>query len=169
MAAATKLQIDIAIRDRNWRRRLPEVERFARKIMRAGVCGGGWPPTRPAELSLVLTGDVEIQQLNRNYRGKDKPTNVLSFPLSTTPLKEKPTPYPFAFGDVILAYQTLSREAKAQKKPFEAHLAHLLVHGALHILGLDHELGPRHAAKMERLEIEILGRLGYSNPYEDYE
>lgn len=159
-------EVEIAIRDRNWTRRLSDVRKFSETVMCAGLLGGGWPTYRPAELSLVLTSDAEVQQLNRDYRQKDKPTNVLSFPLSAQPLKDKPTPYPTPLGDVILAYQTLSREAKEQRKPFEAHLAHLLVHGALHILGFDHELGPRHAARMERLEIEILGRLGYSNPYE---
>ena len=159
--------IDIAVRGREWRRRLSGLDSFAEPILRAALKAGGWNMKQTSELSVLFTTDDEIQTLNRNWRGKDKPTNVLSFPLLTQPLKARPTPAPQALGDIVLAYQTISREAKAQRKPFADHLAHLLVHGALHILGYDHEPSERMARRMERLEVAILAQLGYDDPYRD--
>ena len=107
------------------------------------------------ELSVVLADDAFVQNLNRDYRDKDKPTNVLSFPQDTPML-----------GDVVLAYETVKREAEEQDKGFEDHLAHLLVHGVLHLLGYDHE-DDKQAEEMEALEVEILSRLSIKNPYEN--
>ncbi len=106
------------------------------------------------ELSVLLTDDAQIHALNRDFRGKDKPTNVLSFPQDM----------PGLFGDVILARETLEREASEQGKTFEHHVAHMLVHGVLHLLGFDH-LEDAEAETMEALEVRALARLGIDNPY----
>ena len=98
--------------------------------------------------------------LNRDWRGIDKPTNVLSFPVR----RRKPDGLPALLGDVIVAYETLAREASEENKPFLHHLAHLAVHGFLHLLGYDHETDSE-AEAMEGLEREILARLGIADPY----
>lgn len=118
----------------------------------------------PAELSVVLADDPLVQGLNRDYRGKDKPTNVLSFPLSGDdgPLAEPGVP--ILLGDVVLAWETLTREAAEQGKPLADHLTHLVAHGVLHLLGHDHETDAE-AEAMERLEVAVLARLGVPDPY----
>jgi probable rRNA maturation factor len=110
--------------------------------------------TRPVELAIVLTNDSAIRKLNRTWRGKDEPTNVLAFPAR----QQGP------LGDIVIAYETLAREAKAEGKSFSHHLAHLAVHGFLHLCGYDHETD-RQAAAMERLEVAILARLRIPDPY----
>jgi len=105
------------------------------------------------EVSIVLTNDIEIQKLNKQYRGKDKPTNVLSF--------EQELPI---LGDIVLAYETIKKESKEQNKSFKAHFTHLLIHGLLHLLGFDHQ-AQQDADKMEGLEIELLKELDIDNPY----
>ena len=113
-----------------------------------------------AELSLVLTDDAHIRVLNRNWRGFDKPTNVLSFPAGDDD-EEDPGPL---LGDVIVAHETMAREAEDEGKSFEDHFAHLLVHGLLHLFGFDHE-NDAEAEEMEALETEILAGLGVADPY----
>jgi probable rRNA maturation factor len=105
------------------------------------------------DVSVVLADDAFVQDLNRTYRGKNKPTNVLSFPGDNDEL-----------GDVLLAYETVKKEASEQGKRFADHAAHLVVHGCLHLLGYDHERA-RDAEKMEALEVRILRQLGVLNPY----
>ena len=166
MTPARKTSVDIAVRNRNWRRRVPVLDSFVPSVLQAALKHIGWRAAQPVEVSVLLTDDAEIHGLNHAYRGHDKPTNVLSFPQFATPLKLQPSPMPIPLGDIAMAYQTVSREAKAGRKAFEAHFAHLLVHGLLHLLGYDHERSPREADRMEALEIEILRKLGYSNPYE---
>ncbi len=152
------LVIDIAVASAEWRRHLPGVERLCRETARAALAG---ERPGPAELSLVLTDDREIRDLNRRWRGKDAPTNVLSFAASLA----RPAPEaPLVLGDVVLAFETVRREAAAQGKPLADHVRHLIVHGVLHLLGHDHEKA-RDAARMERLECEILARLGVPDPY----
>jgi probable rRNA maturation factor len=114
--------------------------------------------TSGAELAIVLTNDSAIRKLNRTWRGKNEPTNVLSFPAD-----QHGGPHRL-LGDVVIAYETLAREARAERKPFDHHLAHLAVHGFLHLCGYDHE-SDRQAATMERLETAILARLGVPDPY----
>lgn len=125
--------------------------------------------SQPVEFCVKLTSDSEIQRLNRLYRGKDKPTNVLSFPTHTN-LKEFITTIqePLLLGDIVLAFETLQTEAQAQDKNFNDHLAHLIVHGLLHLLGYDHE-SELDACKMESLESEILAFFNIKDPYKNHE
>ena len=115
--------------------------------------------TGVAELSILLTDDAEQQVLNREWRGIDKPTNVLSFPQI-----EPFGPVNGLIGDIVLARETLEREAEELGKPFEHHFTHLVVHGFLHVLGYDH-LEESEALRMERLETEILAALDIPDPY----
>lgn len=118
-----------------------------------------------AELSLVLTSDEGLQHLNLEYRGQDRPTNVLSFPGSWQGIARATGDAPALLGDVVMARQTVLREAAEQAKKPEAHFCHLLVHGILHLLGYDH-IDDQDAATMEALEIAILGSLNIDDPYE---
>lgn len=113
-----------------------------------------------AELSVLLADDATVQELNRRWRGKDMPTNVLSFP-ADTPIVPG---LPHLLGDIVFARETVEREAVAQSKSVEAHLMHLAVHGFLHLLGYDHE-DATEAEEMEALEIEVLASLNVENPY----
>jgi probable rRNA maturation factor len=115
-----------------------------------------------AEVSVVLTDDARIRTLNRDWRGKDSPTNVLSFPSA-----ESAAPgLPIALGDIVLAYESICREAADEGRPFRHHLAHLTVHGMLHLLGHDHEADDN-AERMEDAERRILATLGIPDPYSD--
>ena len=109
----------------------------------------------------MLTDDLAIRALNRDWRGKDKPTNVLSFP-AQEPRADRGAPR--MLGDIVIAYETAAREAEVEGKPFMHHLAHLAVHGFLHLVGYDHEASEA-ADAMERLEVAILARLGVPDPY----
>ena len=110
----------------------------------------------------ALSDDAEQRGLNRTYRGKDCSTNVLAFP-QTAPAAADPGT-PLLLGDVVLAFETVRREAAAQGKPFADHLCHLVVHGVLHLLGFDHEAAAE-AAAMEAREVTILAGLGVRDPY----
>lgn len=121
--------------------------------------------TGPVELSVLLSDDETIQNLNKTHRGKDKPTNVLSFPLPAPPPHDENEARPL--GDIALAYETVAREAEEQNKRFAAHLSHLTVHGLLHLLGFDHEKGKPEAMVMEALERDMMGALGFADPYAD--
>lgn len=117
--------------------------------------------TNGSELSVVFTDDEGIRQLNAGWRGKDKPTNVLSFPAFTL----KPgDPLPPMLGDIVLAAETVAREAELEKKPLEHHITHLVVHGLLHLLGHDHEAEDE-AEIMEAAERRALARLAIPDPY----
>jgi len=112
------------------------------------------------ELSVVFTDDAHVRALNRQYRGKDYPTNVLSFPAPPA----KVDGFGPLLGDIVVAYETVAREATAEGLVFEDHLSHLVVHGLLHLLGHDHE-DDAEATAMESLEVAILARLGIADPY----
>lgn len=110
------------------------------------------------EATLRIVDEAEGRQLNRDYRGKDYATNVLTFPLAEEP---------HLMGDIVLCAPVVLREANEQHKSAEAHYAHLIVHGILHLHGYDHETEPE-AELMEMLETEIVTKLGYSDPYKEY-
>ena len=118
----------------------------------------------PAELSVVLADDALVHRLNREYRGKDKPTNVLSFALTEAEEPDAGEDAPVMLGDVILAWETVAREAAEQGKTPSDHMTHLVVHGVLHLLGYDHETDDE-AEEMEELETQLLGTLGIADPY----
>jgi probable rRNA maturation factor len=121
-----------------------------------------------AEIAIMLTDDAGIRTLNSNWRGIDKPTNVLSFPALQPTGPREPDDAPRMLGDIAIAYQTTRREADEEQKPFEHHLSHLAVHGFLHLIGYDHETDDE-ADTMEALEQEILAQLGIPDPYADRE
>ena len=151
------LHLSVRVEDRAWLTRLPRARALVRRAVEAALADCG--AERPVELAVVLASDAAVRVLNRDWRGKDKPTNVLSFPLG-----ESEPGGPLHLGDVILARQTVLAEARAQRKVPADHLTHLVVHGVLHLLGHDHER-VRDAKKMEKLEVEILSRLGVADPY----
>jgi probable rRNA maturation factor len=121
-----------------------------------------------AELAVMLTDDAGIRTLNNNWRGQDKPTNVLSFPALQPPAGREPDDAPRMLGDIAIAYETMRREADDEGKPFDHHLSHLAIHGFLHLVGYDHEK-EADAEAMETLEREILARIGIPDPYADQE
>ncbi len=156
---APAIVIDLAMPSARWRRSLPGVKKIATEAANAALVQSK-KRIPPAELSLVLADDAAVAALNQRWRGRAGPTNVLSFPGGD----EFSSPGPRLLGDVVLAYGTVSREAKAQGKTLADHARHLIVHGVLHLLGYDHEAdGP--ARRMERLETRILATLGVSDPY----
>lgn len=110
-------------------------------------------------VTIVLSNDAEVRALNRDYRAKDKPTNVLSFPDGEADGGQ------LSHGDIILAFETIEQEAAEQEKRLIHHAQHLVVHGVLHLLGYDHELDEAEAEAMEQREIAILSGLGIANPY----
>lgn len=135
--------------------RLPS-ERSLRGWVRAALA----EETGAGELCLRVVDEDEMRALNARYRGRDYPTNVLSFPA------DLPAGTPLALlGDIVICAPVVEREAREQHKPSRAHWAHLVVHGTLHLLGHDHEK-PRDARRMESLEREILGAIGIPDPYE---
>jgi probable rRNA maturation factor len=139
--------ITVHVRDARWKAALRP---YCKTVEDACAAALG---KKRGEIGVVLATDRIMKGLNRDFRGKDRPTNVLSFPGEGGYL-----------GDIILAYETVAREAKAQKKTVKAHTKHLLVHGVLHLLGHDH-MDDKEAEAMEQREIKILKKLGVSNPY----
>ncbi len=113
------------------------------------------------ELSISVVGTTEIQTLNRQYRDKDQPTNVLSFPFAPV-LPEQAS---LSWGDIVICASVVEQEATMHNKPLQAHWAHLTLHGTLHLLGYDH-VKEKDAQQMEALEITMLNQLGFANPYE---
>ncbi len=154
------MQIDVATQAGAW----PGEEALlalARRAVAAVFAETGQAAPEEVELSLLFTDDAHIKVLNRDWRGKDKPTNVLSFPaFAVTP----GDPVPPMLGDVALAFETVRSEAELDGKPFDHHLTHLIVHGVLHLLGHDHEEDGE-AEAMEALERAILARLAIPDPY----
>jgi len=155
------IELDIVTEAGDWET-LGEAEALARAAVEAAFAVAKNAPSEPVELSLLLSDDAAVQELNRAWRGKDKPTNVLSFPAPEQP----GLPGPRHLGDIVLAYETVVREAAEEGKSLHDHATHLIVHGTLHLLGYDHELEVE-AEIMEGLEIEALARLGVANPYRD--
>jgi probable rRNA maturation factor len=129
----------------------------------SAASGFTWPG--PVELGVTLAGAVQQRRLNRDYRGHDAPTNVLAFQV-WDPATHLPRAVPILLGDVVLACETVAREASEQNKPIDDHLRHLVVHGVLHLLAYNH-VRRAEATKMEALETAILAKLGVPDPYRD--
>lgn len=121
------------------------------------------------ECSILFTSDDAVHELNRDWREKDKPTNVLSFPMLEREelLTLDPAGPPVLLGDIALAQQTCAREADEKQIPLHTHASHLVLHGLLHLAGLDHEISAKHAQEMEALEVKALALLGIADPYGD--
>jgi probable rRNA maturation factor len=153
MTRATKkrspISVSVVLLDPAWIKVLPGVDRLVRKAARAAA------GKRTQSLTIALADDRRVRALNARDRKKDKPTNVLSYPSGERAF----------LGDVVLARQTVWREARQQRKTPSAHVSHLVVHGTLHLRGYDHETGEADAERMEGLERRILKRLGIADPY----
>jgi len=147
--------IDVTVQSAAWEK-LPRAEAAVRRAIEATLRN---EQKHDGEIGIVLTDDAHIQALNRDFRETDKPTNVLAFPAPKQPGESRPP-----IGDIVLAYETLAREAAAEKKPIEHHLVHLAVHGMLHLLGFDH-MNDADAETMETHERAILVKLGIPDPY----
>ena len=159
-AASLWLSLDILHETGDWSR-LPDAEDLAMSSAVALAETPAFSARKAAEACVALSDDASVRDLNARFRGKDKPTNVLSFPASPGFGAAGPQ----ALGDIVLACETLEREAADLGIPLAHHFQHLVVHGLLHLLRHDHETD-QDAEEMEGLEVEILSRLGIPNPYE---
>jgi probable rRNA maturation factor len=168
MSEAT-IDVAVTIEDESWQEALPGAEELCRTLAVAALQAGGGELDGPGvEISIVLADDGTVQALNRDWRGQDKPTNVLSFAaLDDDEAPPAPPGAPVLLGDVILALETCRREADEQGKSLAHHTAHLVVHGVLHLLGWDHEEDEVEAEEMERLETRVLALFGVDDPYAD--
>ncbi|MBF0354719.1 MAG: rRNA maturation RNase YbeY [Alphaproteobacteria bacterium] len=158
-----KLAISLRIEVPAWKKALKAPAKTLGAAAKAALKAGAFDLKEPVEIALLLSCDQEVRTLNKLWRGPDKPTNVLSFPALP---EASPPGGPVFLGDVVLALETLEREAKQQDKSFEAHAAHLVVHGVLHLLGFDHHKATL-ARQMERLEQDVMAGLGYPDPYRE--
>ena len=145
--------IDVETEAEAWTRAQPDAETLVRTAAEAVLAA---EHLSDRGLVVLLTNDLAVQALNARFRGKDQPTNVLSFPAAPNPEQH--------LGDVALAYETCAREAAAQGKPLAHHLQHLVAHGVLHLLGYDH-MSDEEASDMEGLERIVLAGLGVPDPY----
>jgi probable rRNA maturation factor len=163
VSAAAELAVEVTAPCLAWQRDCPEASALADQAARLALARCDAPPA--AIVDITLADDDTQQALNRNWRGKDAPTNVLAFS-AADPASPAPAGAPLLLGDVVLAFETVRREAAEQQKPLADHLRHLVVHGVLHLLGYDHA-EPAAAEAMEAREIAILAELGVPNPYRD--
>jgi probable rRNA maturation factor len=161
----TTIDISVSIDCPAWGEALPDAEARCGRLAAIALGAVDLPPG-VVELSIVLADDATVQGLNRDWRGKDAPTNVLSF----ASLDDEDAPLadgaPLLLGDVILAWETVAREAAEQDKALADHFGHLVVHGVLHLVGFDHE-DDNEAEEMEALETTLLAALGIPDPYGD--
>ena len=150
------LTVDLAVEDPSWTA-IPDLQSLVERAVAAALAEAGVAPDDDSELSCLFRDDDAIRALNAQWRGMDKPTNVLSFP-TEGPGAE------VMLGDIALAWGTVAREAEAEHRRIEDHVAHLVIHGTLHLLGEDHEVDAE-ADAMEALETRAMARLGLSDPY----
>lgn len=161
-AAPAAIDLSLRIESRRWREAgdTKSLRALALAACDAALAVAPVKPLAGAELSLLLTDDRRIRIVNRDWRGFDKATNVLSFPAAPPELiAQSPV-----LGDIVIAYETVAREAESEDKSLHDHFSHLVIHGLLHLLGEDHETEDE-ARRMEALEIEALARLGIADPY----
>jgi probable rRNA maturation factor len=149
--------VETIIEYEDWRRDLPDPEEFVARVFAAARAR---EPRLEGSAALLFADDAALRDLNSRFRGKDTPTNVLSFPSGEAA--------PGFLGDIAIAFETAARESAERRTAFADHVAHLVAHGLLHLVGHDH-IDDADAARMERLETEILDALGVSNPYETEE
>jgi len=166
---SSSLEIAVALHDTAWSDALDDLENRARAAVRRTLTHVMPDNEGPLEISLVFTDDSEQRLLNRDYRDNDRATNVLSFPnMDDHDRDDRAGPeasgQPRLLGDVVLARETVAREAQAQGKSLADHTSHLLVHGLLHLLGYDHQDNAE-AEEMEALETRILAEMGIADPY----
>ncbi|MDD7909676.1 rRNA maturation RNase YbeY [Pseudovibrio exalbescens] len=155
------VELDLLIETDGWASE-EDLRRLAESAIGAAFQCAELEAVPHSEISLVFTGDPEIKELNREWRGKDKPTNVLSFP----GCDEEEPPFGPLLGDIVIARETVEREAEELGIPFKNHLTHLLVHGTLHLFGYDHQIDEE-AEEMEDRERQILASLNIPDPYAD--
>ncbi|MFJ5367621.1 rRNA maturation RNase YbeY [Bosea sp. CER48] len=160
------LDLDLRAQSRRWQAlgNLAGLRALIDEALAAGLDVAPRKPMAGAELSMLLTDDRRIRIVNRDWRGFDKATNVLSFP-AAPPERIAGSPL---LGDIVIAFETVEREARAESKDIADHLRHLVIHGLLHLLGEDHETEAE-ARRMEALEVEALASLGIADPYADGE
>lgn len=151
--AEPSLSCTVVDLDDGWVKALPDAAKLARRAARAAFAGTRRRGHR--SLNIALADDKAVRKLNARDRKKDKPTNVLSYPSGERDF----------LGDIVLARQTVWREAREQRKSLADHFTHLVVHGVLHLLGYDHETGDDDAERMEVLERRVLAKLGIADPY----
>jgi probable rRNA maturation factor len=170
MPSADAESVEVSVPCDAWLAPCPDAAILAATAARAALVGAAGPKAGALLiLAVILTDDAEQRRLNRTYRGIDAPTNVLAFALSDPVADWAGDPAagaPVLLGDVVLAFETVEREAGEQHKRLADHLAHLAVHGVLHLLGFDHQ-SEAEAAIMEAREIEILKIVGVPDPYRD--
>ena len=162
-------EIIILINKPCWEQPLAYWTELLEPVVRKTLHYAKW--AQPSEVNILLTDDAEMRKLNKQYRGFDKSTNVLSFPSLEAKevaalLNESTQQTPIILGDIALAFEAIQHESREQDKSFTQHLVHLVVHGILHLLGYDHD-NDEDASKMESLEIEILSDLMIPNPYKE--
>jgi probable rRNA maturation factor len=155
---SARIEVDMLVEAGDWPaglRRL--VDRAIGSLEAAGAVGPG-----TSELSIVFSDDARVRELNAGWRGKDKPTNVLSFP--AFPTARRGEALPPMLGDIVLAFETVAGEARLEGKPLQHHISHLVLHGLLHLLGHDHDEDDA-AEEMEAMERDALARLAIPDPY----
>lgn len=146
------ITLEMRVDEARWSETVPALDEVCLRALEAAARVG----EAAGDVSLLLTHDAAIRALNRDFRGKDKPTDVLSFPA-----EEMDRPL---LGDIAVAYETCAKDAAAKSIPLDQHLSHLLIHGYLHLIGHDH-MEDTEAAKMEALEVQTLALLGWPDPY----
>ncbi|NKB45513.1 MAG: rRNA maturation RNase YbeY [Alphaproteobacteria bacterium] len=169
--SAGRLRTVVRVDHESWQAEIPDAVKLSRQAARKSWALGrqALDPSHflsgtlpgPVEISVLLSDNGTVRSLNRDHLGKDKATNVLSFP------GEVDSPFPdveILLGDIVLAWQIVAKEAQRDKKPVAEHMTHLVIHGVLHLLGYDHEC-EEDAAVMERLEVNCMASLGLSDPY----
>lgn len=159
----TAVSVDCVAESALWEA-LPEAEALVERACAAAIAGARRPLLPEVEIAVLLADDAHVRAVNAEWRGLDKPTNVLSFP-SVPPDRIGAAP---VLGDLILAFETCAREAEHDEKTLAHHVSHLVVHGVLHLLGYDH-MTEAEAEEMEALEVAVLAGLGIPDPYRDFD